>query len=293
MTLMTSREEEAEKAALQAFQEIRRIEQLMSPKIPSGDVFRINQSAGIDWVKVSPETVEVIRKAKEISAISDGSFDITVGPLVELWKTAREKGIPPSPDEVKRRLDLVNFRAILIAPEGRVLLKKRGMAIDLGGIAKGYAVDRAFEILQSLGHKDVIVNAGGDLRAGRKRSNHLWTMGIQHPGEPKKILAKVSLSESAMATSGNYEQFFMFQGRRYGHILNPRNGFPAEGCQSVSIFHNDCMTADALATAVFVLGPVKGYALCQRLDGVDGVLVDKDANVIFSPRLKARLSLLP
>ena len=175
---------------MQAFQEIKRIEQLMSPKIASGDVFRINQSAGTEWVNVSPETLEVIHKAKEISTLSEGAFDITVAPLTQIWRTAREKGIPPSVEEVNKLLELVNFREILISPEGKVLLKKKGMAIDLGGIAKGYAVDKAFEILQSLGHKNIIVNAGGDLRVGGKRLNQPWTIGIQHPREPQKIMAK-------------------------------------------------------------------------------------------------------
>jgi FAD:protein FMN transferase len=293
ITLMGENEEETRNAALQAFQEIKRIEQLMSPKIASGDVFRINQSAGMEWVHVSPETIEVIQKAKEISILSEGAFDITVGPLSQVWRTARGKGVPPSVEEVNKLLELVNFREISISPEGKILLGKKGMAIDLGGIAKGYAVDRAFETLRSLGHQNIIVNAGGDLRAGGKRLNQLWTIGIQHPRNPDKILGKVSLADSAMTTSGDYEKFFMYEGKRYGHIFNPRDGFPAEACQSVSILHKDCMTADALATAVFVLGPVKGYAMCQKLNGVGCLIVDKDEKIIFTPDLKGRLSFSP
>jgi FAD:protein FMN transferase len=293
ITLVGRHEEEVRKAAMQAFQEIRRIEQLMSPKITSGDVFRINQLAGMEWVNVSTETLEVIQKAKEISTLSEGSFDITVAPLTQIWRTAREKGTPPSAEEVNNLLELVNFREILIASEGKIFLKKKGMAIDLGGIAKGYAVDKAFEILQSLGHKNLIVNAGGDLRVGGNRLNQPWTIGIQHPRDPQKLMARASLSDSALATSGNYEKFFMYQGKRYGHIFNPRDGFPTEACQSVSVIYRDSMTADALATAVFVLGPAKGYELCQRLDGVHCLLVDKDGKVVFSPGLKDRLSFVP
>jgi FAD:protein FMN transferase len=293
ITLMGIHEEEATRAAMQAFQEIKRIEQLMSPKAASGDVFRINQSAGAEWVSVSPETLQVILKAREISELSEGSFDITVAPLTQIWRAAREKGIPPSVEEVGKVLVLVNYRELRIAPEGKVLLKKKGMAIDLGGIAKGYAVDRAFEILQSLGYKDFIVNAGGDLRVGGHRLNQPWTIGIQHPRKPQNLLAKVSLSDAAMATSGNYEKFFMYQGKRYGHIFDPRDGFPTEASLSVSIIHKNCMTADALATTVFVLGPARGYALCQTLDGVNCVLVDKDDKVVFSPGLKDHLSFVP
>ena len=267
ITLIGSDEEEAGKAAQQAFQEIKRIEQLMSPKITSGDVFRINQSSGMEWVNVSPETLEVIHKAKEISVLSEGAFDITVAPLTQIWRTVREKGIPPSVEVINKLLELVNFREILISPEGKVLLKKKDMAIDLGGIAKGYAVDRAFGVLQSLGHKNFIVNAGGDLRVRGNRMNQPWTIGIQHPRDPQKLLARVSLSDSALATSGDYEKFFIHQGKRYSHIFNPKDGFPTESCQSVSVIYKDGMTADGLATAVFVLGPEKGYALCKSLMG--------------------------
>jgi thiamine biosynthesis lipoprotein len=293
VTLAGSQEEEARRAAMQAFQEIRRIERLMSPKVATGDVFRINQSSGTEWVSVSPETLEVIQKAKEISTLSEGAFDITVAPLTQIWRAAREKGVPPSVEEVDRLLPLVNFREMVIAPEGRIFLRKKGMAVDLGGIAKGFVVDKAFEILQSLGHKNLIVNAGGDLRVGGTRFNQPWTIGIQHPRESQKIMARVSLADSALATSGNYEKFFMYQGRRYGHIFNPRDGFPTEVCQSVSILHQDCMTADAIATAVFVLGPERGYALCQKMGGVLCLIVDDNGKVTVSPGLKDRLTFVP
>ena len=148
-------------------------------------------------------------------------------------------------------------------------------------------------IAGSLGHENIIVNAGGDLRAGGKRGDQPWTIGIQHPRQPDGIMAKMSLSDSAMATSGNYQKFFMYQGRRYGHIFNPSDGFPTESSQSVSVTHKNSMTADALATAVFVMGPEKGYALCQKMDGVNCFIVDRDGRVIVSPGLKDCLTLNP
>lgn len=293
ITLIGDDEERANKAVLQAFQEIKRIETLMSPWLDSSDVTRINRSAGKEWVKVSPETMEVIKKAQEISELSEGGFDITVGPLTELWRKAREKKTPPSIEDVKGKLDLVNFKNIGIDPEGKVLLKKEGMAIDLGGIAKGYGVDRAFDVLMSLGYKNLIVNAGGDLRVGGLKNNQPWSIGIQNPRESQKLLARISVSDMAVATSGDYEKFFIYEGKRYHHIFNPRDGFPTEGCQSVTILYKDGMTADALATAVFVLGPEKGYALCQKLDGVECLIVDKEGKIIFSPSLKDRISFGP
>jgi FAD:protein FMN transferase len=293
ITLIADDEEAANKASLQAFQEIKRIETLMSPWLDSSDVTRINRSAGKERVKVSPETFEVIQKAQEISELSEGGFDITIGPLTELWREARKKTIPPSIEEVKEKLGLVNFKNIGIDPEGKVFLKKKDMAIDLGGIAKGYAVDRAFELLKSLGYKNLIVNAGGDLRVGVLKNNQPWSIGIQNPRESQKILARISVSDMAVATSGDYERFFIHEGKRYHHIFNPRDGFPTEGCQSVTIVTKDCITADGLATAVFVLGSEKGYSLCQKLEGVDCLIVDKEGKIIFSPGLKDRISFGP
>ncbi len=293
ITLVSDDEEAAKKGALQAFHEIKRIEHLMSPRIESGDVARINRSSGKEWVKVSRETIEVIKKAQEISELSEGGFDITVGPLIQLWRAAREKGIPPSTEDVKKILNLVNFREVWIDPERGVFLKKRGMSIDLGGIAKGYAVDRAFELLQSIGYKNLIVNAGGDLRVGGSKSDQPWVIGIQDPRTSQKMMAKISVSDTAVATSGDYEKFFTYQGKRYHHILNPRDGFPTEGCQGVTIIYKEGMTADALATTVFVLGPEKGYSLCQKIEGVDCLIVDKEGKTIFSPGLKGRISFNP
>ncbi|MDP2972856.1 MAG: FAD:protein FMN transferase, partial [Deltaproteobacteria bacterium] len=286
-------EEAAKKATLQAFQEIKRIEQLMSPWIGTSDVSRLNRSAGKEWVKVSPETLEVIKKSQEISRLSEGGFDITIAPLTQLWRKARERGVPPPSEEVKKIFSLVNFGNLLIRPDRKVFLKKKGMAIDLGGIAKGYAVDRAFEILMSLGYKNLIVNAGGDLRTGGLKNNEPWSIGIQNPRSAEKVMATISVSDSAIATSGDYEKFFFHKGKRYHHILNPKTGFPADGCQSVTILSKDGMTADGLATAVFVLGPEKGYALCQKIGGVECLIVDREGKAVMTPGLKDLISFNP
>jgi thiamine biosynthesis lipoprotein len=293
ITLLSNDEEAARRAVLQAFQEIKRIEQLMSPRIESSDLARVNQSAGKEWVKVSPETYQVIQKAQEISRLSEGGFDITIGPLTQLWRKAREKGIPPPTEDINKILDLVSFRNILIHPEGNILLKKKGMVIDLGGIAKGYAVDRAFETLTSLGYNNLIVNAGGDLRVGGSKNNQPWSIGIQDPRMPQKIMATISTSDAAIATSGDYERFFLYQGKRYHHMLHPKTGLPTEECQSVTIICEEGAMADGLATAVFVLGPEKGYALCKKLEGVDCLIVGRDKKIVLSPSLKDRISSSP
>lgn len=293
ITLIGDDEEAANKAVLQAFQEIKRIETLMSPWLDSSDVTRINRSAGKAWLKVSPETMEVIKKAQEISELSEGGFDITIGPLTELWREARKKKIPPSIEEVKEKLGLVNFKNIETDQKGKVFLKKKGMAIDLGGIAKGYAVDRAFELLKSLEYRNLIINAGGDLRVGGLKNNQPWSIGIQNPRESQKLLARISVSDMAVVTSGDYERFFNYESKRYHHIFNPKDGFPTDDCQSVTVLCKEGMIADALATAVFVLGPEKGYSLCQKLEGVECLIVDKEGKTIISPGLKDRISFGP
>jgi len=163
----------------------------------------------------------------------------------------------------------------------------------LGGIAKGYAVDRAFQLLRTLGYDNLIVNAGGDLRGGGLRLGQPWSIGIQHPRESQKIMARISISDAAIATSGDYEKFFVHQGKRYHHILNPKNGFPAEGCQSVTVISKEAMTADALATAIFVLGPEKGYDLCQKLKGPECLIVNKEGKMISSASLKDKIIFVP
>jgi thiamine biosynthesis lipoprotein len=293
ITLQDHDEEAARKATLQAFQEIKRIEQLMSPWIETSDVSRLSRSAGKDWVKVSPETFDVIQGSQKIFGLSEGAFDITIAPLTGLWRKARERGVPPSSEEVKKILGLVNFRNLLIRSDGKVFLKKKGMAIDLGGIAKGYAVDRAFEVLTSLGYKNLIVNGGGDLRTGGLKNNEPWSIGIQNPRSAEKVMATISVSDSAIATSGDYEKFFFHEGKRYHHILNPKTGFPANGCQSVTILSKDGTTADGLATAVFVLGPEQGYALCQKIRGIECLIVDKEGKVTMTPGLKEKISFNP
>lgn len=293
ITLIAKDQKEAEKASLQAFQEIKRIEQLMSPWREGGDVFRINRSSGREWVKVSAETLYVIKKSIEVSEQSNGGFDITMGPLIELWRVSRERGYPPSEEELKRSLDLVAFRNILISPDGKIFLKKEGMSIDLGGIAKGYAVDRAFEVLKRLGYKHMIVNAGGDLRVEGTKFGQPWSIGIQDPRNSERIIAKISLTEGAIATSGDYEKYFIYQGKRYHHILNPRNGLPAEGCRSVTVLSREGVLADAMATAIFVLLPENGYSLCQNTEGIDCLIIDKEGKIKVTLDLKEKISFIP
>ena len=276
ITLVGDNEEAANKAAFRAFQEMKRIEQLMSPKIEFGDVFRINQFSGKEWVRVSPETIQVIKKAQEISELSEGGFDITVGPLTELWRKARERKAPPSEEEVKEKLDLVNFKNIEMDKEGKVFLKKKGMAIDLGGIAKGYAVDRAFDSCRSAGIEDFLIDLSGNIRvSGRPQWGEDWQIGVRDPFDRSHIIGKVTLrSGMALATSGNYERFVEMGGQRYSHIINPKTGYPVTGTAGVTILAEDATTADGWSTSFFVAGLKGADKFRQKAPSV---------NVLFVP----------
>ncbi len=264
----------AQRAADRAFGEIRRLERIMSTYLPESEISQINGAAGESWTAVSPELRFVIEAGLRFGELSEGAFDITVKPLIGIWR--HEPGSrPPRQREIDSLLPLVDYRAVQIDEAGRVRLRKRGMAIALGGIAKGYAVDRAIEVLQEEGVQNTIVNAGGDLRAvGRRSASRPWRVGIQDPRREDALLTDLSLIGRAVATSGDYERFYIFEGIRYHHILDPRTGRPARGCRSVTVIAPTAMEADALATAVFVLGPERGRALLQRRDGVEGMIVD-------------------
>ncbi len=272
----------ANEAADLAFREIRRIEGLMSTYLPDSEVSRINRSAGQEWTRVDPEVLSVIREALHISRISGGAFDISYKPLGSVWRF--EPGSrPPDPPTVSGLLPLVDYRKILIDRKGRVLLKRKGMAIGLGGIAKGYAVDRAAALLRRQGIRNAIINAGGDLLVfGRRSPKNVWTIGIQDPRDPTGVLGELHLTKGAVATSGDYERFYIYRGVRYHHILNPRTGFPARGVRSVTITAPSAMQADALATAVFVLGTQEGLALVRHLSGVETMIVDGKGKIFRS-----------
>lgn len=266
-----------------AFEEMRRVENLMSRRIKGSDVWRVNQSAGKHPVPVSRDTLSVVRVALETSLLSGGAFDVTVGALVSLWNRCWKEDRVPSREEVEGARRLVGYRDLEMDPEGETLfLKREGMELTLGGIAKGYAVDRAFEYLWDRGFRDLIVNAGGDLRTGGSKFGSPWVIGIQDPRNESSIMATMNLTEAAVATSGDYERYYMKDGVRYHHILDPFTGFPARRSRSVTVVGDELIWADALATAVFVLGPEKGRALIERLPGTEALIVDGEGKVTLS-----------
>ncbi len=274
--------DEANRAADLAFREIRRIQEMMSTFLPESEVSQINRSAGGSWTSVHPELLTVVREALRYGRLSDGAFDITYKPLSGLWSFEPDSR-PPDPEEVRRILPLINYQAVRIDDQGRILLEHPGMAMGLGGIAKGYAVDCAVAVLQEQGITNAIVNAGGDLRVlGRPSTDRTWRIGIQDPRNRGEIIRAVAITQGALATSGDYENYFLYQNRRYHHILDPRTGFPARGCRSVTVIAPTTMMADAMATAVFLMGPEKGMALIQELPDIEGMIIDETGKIITS-----------
>ena len=266
-----------------AFAEMLRIEKLMSPHLPESDISRI--SAATKPVEVSAETLEVLQTALLVAAASDGAFDAGLGRLIRLWGFAEGEPALPSADAITLALEGVGPNSLKIEADKIHKLFPR-LAVDLGGVAKGYAIDRAIDILAAAGIKHATVNAGGDMRLLGDRSGSLWRIGIQHPRQPGQILASLNLADRAVVTSGDYERTFEQEGVRYHHILDPRSGYPAAGCQSVTVVARKAAYADAMATAVFVLGPERGLFLLQNSPRAEGMIVAADGSVKVSTGLQ-------
>ena len=283
----------AEKAMEAAFQEVERMDRLMSHYRPDSEVSQISRYAGEKEIRVSPETLQVIERALYFSRLSGGAFDITVGPVFRLWDFRGEK--IPDGEKLRENLKRVDYRRIKVdRSRSTVYLDDPRMEVDLGAIAKGYAADRACLVLKKEGIENFLVNAGGDMRAGgRKEKEVPWTVGIQHPRLRSHFIAKIQPRNAGIATSGDYEKYFLKDGQRYHHILVPSTGWPARECQSVTILAPTAMDADVLATTVFVLGPKKGFALIEDLPDVHALIVDRRGSVLLSPKWPAGLLLPP
>jgi thiamine biosynthesis lipoprotein len=288
-----TRDEAAALAAFDGvFREFDRLDASMSVWREGSDVRRLNSAAGDRPVPVSREVIEVLGIAHEVSEWTAGKFDVTFGALTDLWKFDHDQdNRVPDPEEVRRRLGLVDYRAVQIdAKAGTAFLTRKGMRVHLGGIGKGYAVDRAVAILRERGLEDFMIQAGGDMYVAGRRGDRPWRLGIRDPrGPADRSFAVLDLADSTLSTSGDYERFFFKDGRRYHHILDLDRGMPATGCRSVTLVSDRAVLADAVAKGVFVLGPTEGMALIERLPGLEGVIVSASNEVLVSSGLRDRL----
>lgn len=294
LTAWTADEPRARHAFDAVFAEFDRLDALLSVWTPGSDVLRINDAPPGTPVAVRAETREVLRAAEQVSTWTDGGFDVTFGPLAEIWKFDHDKDDRvPTADEIAARIPRVDHRAIVIDDgPGTVRLTRPGIRVHLGGIGKGYAVDRAVAILRAAGLRDFMVQAGGDLYVAGTAGETPWRLGIQDPrGAADDPFATVELSDATFSTSGDYERFFERDGVRYHHILDPKTGRPARGCRSVTIVARQAQWADGLSTGVFILGPERGMALVERLPDVEAVIVTADNRVLISSGLAGRVAM--
>jgi len=284
-------------AAFEAvFREFDRLEALMSTWREHSEIQQVNAAAGKHPVQVGTEIRDVLRTARQVSEWTGGKFDVTFGVMSGLWKFdyQNEDGSIPDHSEVLRRRSLIDYRELQVDERaGTVFLRRPGMVMNLGGIGKGYAVDRARDILRARGFRDFLIQFGGDMYASGHKSGHAWRLGIQDPrGSADRIFAAMDVADSTFSTSGDYERFFIKDGRRYHHILDPATGEPSEGCRSVTIIAPSATVADGLSTGVFIMGPEAGMALIEQLPDVEGVIVSAKNQVLVSSGLEGRLTLL-
>ena len=267
-------------------EEMHRIDAEMSPYIESSQLSRLNEQASHSAIEVSAELRSLIRRSIYFSELTHGAFDITFASAGYLYDYRLAQR--PDAAQLRESVDLINYHNLLLDDRSDTIRFSRdGVRIDLGGIAKGYAVDNCIAILQGLGIRNALVTAGGDSRLIGDRWGRPWTIGIRDPRRENGVIALLPLVDVAVSTSGDYERFFEENGIRYHHIIDPKSGDSARELQSVTIIGPDATTTDALSTSVFVLGLAKGLELVNRLPDIDAILVDSAGSMHYSEGLES------
>lgn len=264
-----------------AVAEVKRIENLISDWIPSSQISKVNQNAGIQPIKVDKEIFDLVGRAIKVSQITSGAFDISYASMDKIWKFDGSMKEKPTEEAIQKSVSKIGYKNIILDPKEQTLfLKVEGMKLGLGGIGQGYIADKVKELLISKGCVSGIVNVSGDINTwGKQVNGKPWTVGIVNPMNKNKIFATFPLENSAVETSGNYEKFVVFDNIRYSHIIDPRTGYPAKGVVSVSVFAKQTEIADALATGIFVLGVEVGLDLVNQLKGIEFIIVDDKGKI--------------
>lgn len=325
--------EQADAAIQAALNELDRLTALVDRFHPDSQVSLVNNHAGDQtWVDVSPDIISMLQTARRVAEASNGAFDPTIGPLIDLWGFVEEEHTedtsdspsiagasetdgsapadeeqlgevgpthirgrkPPTPQQITQRLPLVSFKDIEIdEAAGRVRLRRQGQVLDLGGIAKGYGVQQVAQILRDHGVTRALIDLGGNIYTlGTKADGSPWRAGIQDPRDPTDIITIVPVTDEALATSGDYERYFEYDGVRYSHLLDPHTGWPARDVLSVTVITRDGALGDALSTAAFVLGPDKGLELLESLPDVEGLVVLPDFSVRVTSGLAGKVEVV-
>ncbi len=279
---------EAEEIKDEVFTEIERLEELFSRSIPESDVVAVNENAGRKPVQVSPEVFYVTERALEYAELSEGAFDPTVAPLTDLWGFFSDQDYRvPQPEEIEETLQLVDYSLVELDPEERTIyLPVSGTGLELGGIAKGFIVDQALEILSEEGVENAYVNAGDIGLLGTRPDGEPWRIGVRNPRDERDMIAVLALTDKAVDTSGDYERAFEEDGVKYHHILDATTGMPAKELASVTVVADTTMEADVLSTLAFILGPGDGFELIEELAGVEGIFVTPGLDITYTRGLE-------
>jgi FAD:protein FMN transferase len=276
-----------DRAVEEARAEIDRLDRMMTDWKAQSPLMDINRAAGEKAVQVPPELLFIVERSLRMSELTEGAFDISFAGAGKLWNWRAPDPVVPSAEAVKASLENVGWRGIAVdAAAKTVRLSKPGMRIGLGAIAPGYAGDLAMAKIRALGIKDACVNMSGDVLLSGRKEGAPWNVALTHPRKKGETLLVLPVSNAAVSTSGDYERYFEKDGKRYCHILDPRTGYPADRCQSVTIVAPNLAFADGLATGVFVLGPEKGLSLVEKLEGVHAVIVAADGALRMSSGLR-------
>ncbi|MGE5750806.1 MAG: FAD:protein FMN transferase, partial [Nitrospirota bacterium] len=279
ITVVARSYDEGEAAIEAGMAELRRLDAMMSLYKDDSEITRVNLAAGKDPVKVSPEMIEVVEHAAEISNLSRGAFDVTIGPLVVLWQMRLKEGKTPTDAEIARIRPLVNYHNIVIDKKAStIFLKKPGMIMDFGGM-KGYTADKVAYIFKKRGINNAIIAVAGDIWVlGHREDGKPWRIGVQHPREHDKTLAVLDLSDKYISTSGDYERFVIKENKRYHHIIDPRTGKPSKGTISATLIGDKGAVIDPLTKVPFILGPDEGMKILKQL-GAEAIIVDDQGKV--------------
>jgi len=272
----------ADERIADAVAEIKRIEKLFTTFDESSQTNLINRNAGIAPVKVDKEMYDLIERSKKISTLTQGAFDITYGSIDKrLWNFDKTMTSLPDPQTAKQLVRLINYRNVILDEKNcSVFLKEKGMRIGFGGIGKGYAAEKAKSLLQQKGVKSGIINAAGDLTAwGHQPNGKPWTIGIADPNTTKQAFSFLDITNTSIATSGNYEKFILIDGKKYSHTIDPKTGLPVKGIKSVTIICPNAEIADAMATPVMIMGIKTGLDMLNQIKGIAGIVIDDNDKI--------------
>lgn len=283
-----------EQAAAIVFAVFSEVDARMSEWKDTSPLSALNRSAGIEPVRLPPDLMEVLHRSLAIAEMTDGAFDPTWAALWGLWDFKADHPAPPADADIDARVALVDFRSLQLDDvRGSAFLTRKGMLVGLGGIAKGYALDRAASALRQAGIHDFLISGGGQIMAGGTRDPRPWRIGIRDPrGSPDDFFARIELCDQSISTSGDYERFFIHEGVRSHHILDPRTGRPSRGVRTAVVIACDATLADALSTALMIVGVERGLAIVESLPGVEALLVDEQARVHLSTGARTSVKIL-